>query len=177
MITYPLIEKTDIEETLMLSISLLGENYHERSYFEQVAENQQAYLAKSGNQIVGFITFRAASKEGFYNKCGHVIQAPSGLIDAIGVHQTYQKQGIGNRLLQLALAPLEKEFPQIVSLGWKFNDHVNVEKLFLKNGFKELKEIHHLWEKECHSGGFSCHVKEQNNCICSAVLYKKIIVE
>ena len=72
-----------------------------QDYFNSLLANNQLYVAKENNRIVGYIIINPKESDGFtedfYIKCKTII------VEALGVKKEYKSKGIGTQLMKFVI--------------------------------------------------------------------------
>ena len=70
----------------------------------------------------------------------------------------------------------ENNIKFVIMAGWKNGTEVNIKGLALKEGFKEEFEIENFWKEDSLEYNFNCTACGKPPCLCSAVIYTKVLV-
>lgn len=146
----------DRDVLLQLSANTFGNGFHQEAYFTNIINNNCCYVYEENKVLVAFCTI--------IHLQGNV------QIDSIVVEQQQQGKGIASRLVQEVL--LDYPNDKIISYTWKQGDEANLHEIYIRFGFRKVKELPNYWHQQSLEQGFTCIVCG-NPCYCTAVLYEK----
>lgn len=102
-----------------------------------------------------------------------------GIVDPIGVDPSFQRKGIGKKLIGKMVEILEfKNVDRLISPAWFYykdsgETHVNVGNALESSGFHRLCQKQNYWTNDCKNGKFICPMKS-STCGCGVIFYQKI---
>lgn len=146
----------DIDVLLQLSTNVFGNGFHQEAYFTNIINHHRCYVYEENKVLVAFCT---------------IIQNEFNIqLDSIMVEFQHQEKGIASRLVQEVLIDYPNE--KIISFAWKQGDEANLHEIYIRFGFRKVKELHNYWHQQSLQQGYTCIVCG-NPCVCTAVLYEK----
>ena len=102
-----------------------------------------------------------------------------GILDPIGVDPSFQKMGIGKKLIESMVGILEtNKAKKLVSPAWFYygqdssEPHINVGNALKSSGFYKFCQKDNYWANECKSGKFICPLNS-SHCRCGVIFYQK----
>ncbi len=99
-----------------------------------------------------------------------------GVIKTIAINKHFKGLGIGTSLIQDALNTFKtQERKTVFTIAWKSKLGTNLHGVLMKTGFKRDFEIPHYWYQSSLESGCHCSVCGEPPCICSAVIYSKLL--
>lgn len=175
-------------KVLLLLSDQLGEGYMDVSDIT-FGPKEFLFVAEYDGEVVGFALSVILDKDDFKNHLlGQKYRTPAdirisdqmgtlALIDSIAIDPSYQKRGIGSKLVKKSLEALrEAGAKAVTSFGWKEGDNVNIGPTFRYFGFKERKEFEKFWHQDSIEKDYDCpHCG--NPCNCSAVLFSRTLTK
>ena len=166
------LDTKDIDSCLEISNNTFGENYLKKSDF--ILNNTNIILVYSKNsKNLGFCIFQTISKtkarELTYNKT--ILNSEYyHYLKAIVIDKQHLNKGIGTSLLAYLFSSYTIKFP-VISIGWKYKNIINIEKLLLNFNFLKKENLGKIWIDACNKD-FKC-ISYKYKCECEAVLFLK----
>jgi len=174
------LQKNHIQEIILLSNQVFGENFLTKSYLLQYinSTNHVGYVLVTNKNLIGYLLAETLNfkqftdsiliekewfKEHFkdYNNIN--------LIQQIAINKQYQKQGFANQLIKETTNHLSIT----CCLAWKKGKVVALKNTLLKNDFNYLRTIDNYWSKDSLVKKYNCVFCGQPPCNCSAEVYIK----
>ena len=184
MIEIRKLKEADIPQALALIDYSLGEGYYSKTQLQSYIEYEKfSYVALEHDTIIGVILNDILSLQVFSESLSVETSTLSttahphtkiGLLNVLVVKESFQRKGIGNMLLEVSLQEMkERHVHHMFAEAWKTTSGaINIEKLLVSLGFKEMIEIQDFWKEDSIKEGFSCSFCGFP-CICSAVIFHK----
>lgn len=137
-------------------------------------------VASRSSEVVGFITYEVMAtmslqqaEPRLFAALPEEFQAAEqvGKIGSLAVDHNLQGQGIGRRLMTIALDDLADQVRQVFLLAWRSQTGVNVQPLAEKLGFTAVAELADYWKTDSLDSGYACPVCGVPPCRCSVVIF------
>lgn len=171
-------EKSMLKEVAQIASMTLGSSFID----ESILNNDINLCAKYGTKIIAYCTTRFINLDYLQkilkNKKIELLEEYEkiGYIDSLAVNNDYAGKGIGSLLFQNTILKLkENNIKFVIMAGWKNGTEVNIKGLALKEGFKEEFEIENFWKEDSLEYNFHCTACGKPPCLCSAVIYTKVL--
>ena len=119
------------------------------------ADNLRKFLLKDAEMISGF----------FEND--HLVQ----LRKTTALHHDFTGKGIGSEFIRHTMKMLCNKCDFVVSVNWKKDNEIPMEKISRELGMTELVEIKDYWKEDSMKSGFHCPECGNPPCNCSAVFF------
>ena len=172
-------DKSMVKKVAQIASMTLGSSFID----ESILNNDINLCAKYGTKILAYCTTRFINldylKKILKNKKIELLEEYEkvGYIDSLAVNTDFAGKGIGSLLFQNTILKLkENNIKFVIMAGWKNGTEVNIKGLALKEGFKEEFEIENFWKEDSLEYNFHCTACGKPPCLCSAVIYTKVLV-
>lgn len=99
-----------------------------------------------------------------------------GVVRTIAVHDEFESQGIGTRLVGDCVSEcLSRGATALCSVGWREDGRVNIGGIMDHFGFQRAGEYEEYWREESVEEGYRCDSCGEPPCTCSAVLFTRYL--
>ncbi|MBN2166986.1 MAG: GNAT family N-acetyltransferase [Marinilabiliaceae bacterium] len=167
---------TDFETINDISDAEFGENYFSVPYSLKKHNNSFIRVVRNKNNVIGFsfcylelakkIKATIPISNNFINDLSLI-----GVIKTVALHRNYKGKGIGTQLMNDSISILKSVNAQyLLSVLWKYDGAVKVERILRNNGFMFLCEVNNYWKRDSIIRKYICPVCG-NPCNCSALMY------
>ena len=179
MIFYDLIHQ-HFDAIISISNQVLGKHYLNPKLLNEYINNpnKKALVVKVENKIVGFINSELIERTKLPKDIIKEVQDLSSphvyFIKQVIVHPSYQKKGLGKKMIHEIINQKHQKNIPFLCLAWKKDNHIPIEKTLFFNGFQRINELPNYWYNDSLLHQYNCLSCGTPPCKCGAVLFFKI---
>jgi len=170
-----------ISRLVQLSDQAFGSNYLNSNYFKTTINSPSdfGFVIKSKDGIMGYIFSSIVTNQEINthllkggNTIANQLKGKTTIIKHVAINGNYQKQGLGQQLIEHTLNQLKNNCEQFICVSWKKGATTPMSQLLIKSKFSLLDTINNYWLEDSISKKFPCPICG-NPCKCSADIFIK----